>query len=314
MERGRRLEYLRAMGVESWERRNMPAPPMSELPAPAATPEPASAPALAAATLSPPETAASVRTEASLEASARSAAQPAPVKRGAPNLLSNPPQPPVTTGVSAAALSRIPIISAARAAEQPPAADVEAQWESLRAEVLGCTRCALHSTRTQGVFGVGNRRAEWLVIGEAPGAEEDRRGEPFVGRAGQLLNAMLKAIGLPREQVFIANVLKSRPPGNRDPKPDEVAACLPYLMRQIALLQPRLMLAVGRIAAQNLLATDMALGRLRGQVHHFGELNTPLIVTYHPAYLLRSPADKRKAWEDLKFARSTFQRLAAQEQ
>jgi uracil-DNA glycosylase len=179
--------------------------------------------------------------------------------------------------------------------------------------VLSCTKCALHSTRTQGVFGVGNRRAEWLVIGEAPGAEEDRRGEPFVGRAGQLLNAMLLAIGLPREQVFIANVLKSRPPSNRDPKPEEVGACLPFLMRQIALLQPRLMLAVGRIAAQNLLATDMALGRLRGQVHYFGELNTPLIVTYHPAYLLRSPADKRKAWEDLKFARSTFQRLASQD-
>ena len=164
------------------------------------------------------------------------------------------------------------------------------------------------------MFGVGNRRAEWLVIGEAPGAEEDRRGEPFVGRAGQLLNAMLAAIGLPREQVFIANVLKSRPPNNRDPKPDEVAACLPYLMRQIALLQPRLMLAVGRIAAQNLLATDVPLGRLRGQLHSFGELNTPLIVTYHPAYLLRTPADKRKAWEDLKFARSTFQRLASQEE
>jgi len=193
-------------------------------------------------------------------------------------------------------------------------ADEAIQWEALRAEVLSCTRCQLHATRTQGVFGVGNPRADWLIIGEAPGAEEDRRGEPFVGRAGQLLNAMLKAIGLEREQVFIANVLKSRPPGNRDPKPDEVAACLPYLMRQIALLRPRLMLAVGRIAAQNLLATDMALGRLRGQVHTFGELNTPLIVTYHPAYLLRSPADKRKAWEDLKFARSTFQRLASQDQ
>ena len=190
---------------------------------------------------------------------------------------------------------------------------VEAQWDSLRAEVLGCSKCALHTTRTQGVFGVGNRRADWLIIGEAPGAEEDRQGEPFVGRAGKLLNAMLLSLGLPREHVFIANVLKSRPPGNRDPKPDEVAACLPYLMRQIALLKPKLMLAVGRIAAQNLLATDMPLGRLRGQVHTFGELNTPLIVTYHPAYLLRTPADKRKAWEDLKFARSVFRRLAAQE-
>jgi uracil-DNA glycosylase family 4 len=149
-----------------------------------------------------------------------------------------------------------------------------------------------------------------MVVGEAPGAEEDRRGEPFVGRAGHLLDAMLHAIGLNRgTNVYIANVLKSRPPGNRDPKPEEVAACLPYLMRQIALLQPRLMLAVGRIAAQNLLSTDLSLGRLRGKVHHFGELNTPLIVTYHPAYLLRQPADKAKAWEDLKFARSVFRQL-----
>jgi uracil-DNA glycosylase len=149
-----------------------------------------------------------------------------------------------------------------------------------------------------------------MVIGEAPGAEEDRKGEPFVGRGGQLLDAMLRAIGLSRgTNVYIANVLKSRPPGNRDPKPDEVVACLPYLVRQIALLKPRLMLAVGRIAAQNLLSTDVPLGRLRGKVHHFGELNTPLIVTYHPAYLLRTPADKRKAWEDLKFARSVFRQL-----
>jgi uracil-DNA glycosylase len=183
-------------------------------------------------------------------------------------------------------------------------------WESLRSEVLACTKCSLHSSRTQGVFGVGSREAQWLVVGEAPGAEEDRRGEPFVGRAGHLLDAMLKAIGLSRgSNVYIANVLKSRPPGNRDPKPEEVSACLPYLMRQIELLRPRVMLAVGRIAAQNLLSTDAPLGRLRGKVHHFGELNTPLIVTYHPAYLLRTPSDKRKAWEDLKFARSVFQGL-----
>ena len=180
-------------------------------------------------------------------------------------------------------------------------------WESLRSEVLACTKCSLHSSRTQGVFGVGNRQAQWLVVGEAPGAEEDRRGEPFVGRAGHLLDAMLRAIGLSRaNNVYIANVLKSRPPGNRDPKPEEVAACLPYLMRQIELLRPRVMLAVGRIAAQNLLATDAPLGRLRGKVHYFGEFNTPLIVTYHPAYLLRTPGDKRKAWEDLKFARQVF--------
>ena len=193
---------------------------------------------------------------------------------------------------------------------EPVSGDLAARWGALRSEVAGCTRCALHATRTQGVFGVGYQQADWLVIGEAPGVEEDRKGEPFVGRAGQLLDAMLRAIGLSRtSNVYIANVLKSRPPGNRDPKPEEVAACLPYLLRQIELLKPRLMLAVGRIAAQNLLSTDLALGRLRGKVHHFGELNTPLVVTYHPAYLLRNPADKRKVWEDLKFARRVFRQL-----
>lgn len=192
-----------------------------------------------------------------------------------------------------------------------PDALAAASWEQLRSEVLHCTRCPLHLTRTQGVFGVGPKRSDWLVIGEAPGAEEDRRGEPFVGAAGQLLDAMLRAIGLDRTRnVYIANVLKSRPPGNRDPKPEEVAACLPFLVRQIALLQPKIMLAVGRIAAQNLLGTDTPLGRLRGRVHYFGELNTPLVVTYHPAYLLRTPGDKRKAWEDLKFARKLYQQLA----
>jgi uracil-DNA glycosylase len=183
-------------------------------------------------------------------------------------------------------------------------------WPGLREQVAACTACELCKTRTQTVFGVGNQQAEWLVIGEAPGAEEDRQGEPFVGRAGQLLNAMLLAIGLPRETVFIANILKCRPPGNRDPKPDEVSKCLPFLSQQVALLKPKMLLAVGRIAAQNLLATDAPLARLRGRLHHFGEAGTPLVVTYHPAYLLRTPSDKRKAWEDLKFARATCARLA----
>lgn len=182
-------------------------------------------------------------------------------------------------------------------------------WQRLEADVAACTACSLHTTRTKPVFGVGNRAAEWLIVGEAPGLEEDRQGEPFVGRAGNLLNAMLAAIGLPREQVFIANVLKSRPPNNRDPRPEEVAACLPFLHRQIALLQPRIILVVGRIAAQNLLATDTPIGRLRSQVHAFGATRIPLVVTYHPAYLLRSPGEKRKAWEDLKLARSVFAAL-----
>jgi uracil-DNA glycosylase len=212
-------------------------------------------------------------------------------------------QPAAAPAAAAPAAAAPPRVTA-----PPPGAASTAGWERLRQEVRDCTRCALHTSRTQGVFGVGPERCDWLVIGEAPGAEEDRRGEPFVGAAGQLLDAMLKAIGLDRRSnVYIANVLKSRPPGNRDPKPEEVAACLPFLERQIQLLQPKIMLAVGRIAAQNLLGTDTPLGRLRGQVHRFGA--TPLVVTYHPAYLLRTPSDKRKAWEDLKFARSVYQDL-----
>jgi uracil-DNA glycosylase len=188
----------------------------------------------------------------------------------------------------------------------PPRPVSDLGWAELRAAVAGCTRCPLSATRTQTVFGVGSVEATWLIVGEAPGAEEDRQGEPFVGRAGQLLNAMLRAIGLQREQVFIANVLKCRPPRNRDPAPLEAAQCLPYLEQQIALLKPRIMLAVGRISAQNLLKTDLSLGRLRGQVHHFGVSRVPLVVTYHPAYLLREPAEKRKAWEDLQFAREVY--------
>ena len=188
-----------------------------------------------------------------------------------------------------------------------PRVDASADWQLLQDEVSACVKCGLAATRTRTVFGVGNPHADWLVIGEAPGAEEDRQGKPFVGAAGKLLDAMLQAIGLSREQnVFVANMLKCRPPGNRDPKAEEIAACLPYLMRQIAAIKPKLILAVGRIAAQSLLATDVPLGRLRGRVHRFGPLSTALIVTYHPAYLLRSPAEKRKAWEDLKFARDYF--------
>jgi len=173
------------------------------------------------------------------------------------------------------------------------------EWDALGAAVAACRACGLCETRTQTVFGVGDRRAALLVIGEAPGADEDREGEPFVGRAGQLLNRMLAAIGLPRQQVYIANILKCRPPGNRDPRPEEVLRCQPYLMRQIALIGPRIILAVGRISAQTLLGTDLPLGRLRGRWLDFGADAIPLRVTYHPAYLLRSPDQKAKAWEDL---------------
>ncbi len=181
-------------------------------------------------------------------------------------------------------------------------------WACLRREVVECTRCELHATRTQGVLGVGDVNADWLIIGEAPGADEDRLGEPFVGQAGKLLDAMLAAIGLKRgEDVFIANVLKSRPPGNRDPKPDEVAACLPYLERQIELIRPKLILALGRFAAQSLLASTESIARMRGRQHAYQ--GVPLIVTYHPAYLLRNLPDKAKAWDDLCMAKAVMERL-----
>ena len=184
-------------------------------------------------------------------------------------------------------------------------------WSTLEAEVRQCQSCGLCATRSQTVFGVGDRQARWLVVGEAPGADEDRQGEPFVGRAGKLLNPMLQAIGLRREQVYIANILKCRPPDNRDPAPAEAATCRPFLERQIALLQPRIILAVGRIAAQNLLATDTPIGKLRGRIHSFGSARIPLVVTYHPAYLLRSPREKRKAWDDLRLARRALTHPAA---
>jgi len=193
----------------------------------------------------------------------------------------------------------------------PPLTDLEhADWDTLAAAVSACTRCALHQTRTQTVFGTGARDADLLVIGEAPGADEDRQGEPFVGRAGQLLNAMLAAIGLARNTVYIANILKCRPPGNRDPNPEETLCCTPYLERQIALLRPRAVLAVGRIAAQHLLQSDQPIGRLRGRILDFGAGKTPVVATYHPAYLLRSPQAKSKAWQDLCLVR----RLISEEQ
>ncbi|WP_020396714.1 uracil-DNA glycosylase [Thiolinea disciformis] len=181
-------------------------------------------------------------------------------------------------------------------------------WLSLEQSVSQCELCNLHKTRQRTVFGIGNQQASWMVIGEAPGAEEDRQGEPFVGRAGQLLNNMLAAIGLVREQIYIANILKCRPPNNRDPKPDEALLCRGYLERQIALVQPKLILVVGRIAAHNLLNTTQSLAKLRGQRHDLPHTQIPVVVTYHPAYLLRQPLDKRKAWQDLQFARQTLAR------
>lgn len=183
------------------------------------------------------------------------------------------------------------------------------EWQTLRTAVAGCQACGLDRTRTQTVFGVGNVNAELMVIGEAPGFYEDQKGEPFVGRAGQLLDEMLQAIELDRTQVYIANILKCRPPNNRDPQPEEVASCTPFLLKQIALIKPKLLLAVGRIAGHFLLNTKNSLGQMRGKVHEYGALKTPLIITYHPAYLLRSPSDKGKAYRDLLMARELIEKI-----
>jgi uracil-DNA glycosylase family 4 len=224
------------------------------------------------------------------EADEQADADPAPPELAAQT---TPCEPPETSGPRLARPDR-------KTSEGAPVADPAGMdWDLLSRAVSSCRACELHATRTRTVFGVGNREADLMIIGEAPGADEDRQGEPFVGRAGQLLNLMLQAIGLKREQVYIANILKCRPPGNRDPRPGEALRCKPYLMRQIALIQPQVLLSVGRISAQNLLETDTPIGRLRGRWREFGPDRTPLMVTYHPAYLLRSPEQKSKTWKDL---------------
>jgi uracil-DNA glycosylase family 4 len=227
--------------------------------------------------------------------------QPADPGRGVTPAIAAPPAVAATPATSAAS----------------PRSDVASMsWPALRAAVAGCRACGLCESRRQTVFGVGNPRAHWMIVGEAPGEQEDLRGEPFVGPAGQLLDAMLRALGLtradapPAQQVYIANTLKCRPPRNRNPQPDELARCEPYLQRQIALVQPKIILAMGRFAVQSLLRTDEAIGRLRGRVHRYQ--NVPLVVTYHPAYLLRNLVDKARAWDDLCLAAATLQQAAQQ--
>ena len=187
------------------------------------------------------------------------------------------------------------------AAESSPAARV---LHTVDERVRTCMKCELHRTRTRTVFGAGRSDAQCMFIGEAPGADEDARGEPFVGRAGRLLDAMLAAIGLERRDVYVANIVKCRPPRNRDPDPDEIAACSEYLKLQIEAVSPRVLVAVGRVAAQSLLATTRPVGQLRGREYPYGENRLPVLVMYHPAYLLRSPLEKRKAWDDLVRLRS----------
>lgn len=215
-----------------------------------------------------------------------------------------------TDAVQSAVTHDLPPLPTAQllAADDRAAQVVAMNWQQLKSAVAACTSCVLHKQRRQAVFGVGDERAEWLFVGEGPGAEEDARGEPFVGQAGKLLDNMLAAIELKRGgNVYIANVVKCRPPGNRTPEPAEANACEPYLARQIALIKPRLIIALGKVAAQNLLGTEATIASLRGRAHAYR--GTPLIVTYHPAYLLRNLTDKAKAWEDLCFAVHTMQAL-----
>ncbi len=217
---------------------------------------------------------------------------PAPAVAEAPAVLRAPSRPAVPATQAPAAPVHL------RTTGDRPAGIDGMGWDELAQAVAGCQACGLCGTRSNTVFGVGPQRADWMVVGEAPGENEDAQGEPFVGQAGKLLDNMLRAIGLDRRRnVYIANVLKCRPPGNRNPEPQEVAQCEPFLRRQVELLQPRIILAMGRFAVQSLLQTQEPVGRLRGRVHRYQDV--PLVVTYHPAYLLRNLPDKAKAWADL---------------
>ncbi len=212
-----------------------------------------------------------------------------------------PPRP----AVAPPAARSIPAPAPAPAAPLPRIVTDNMDWDALEQAIRACTGCPLHARRTQAVPGVGDRQADWLFVGEGPGAEEDQRGEPFVGQAGKLLDAMLAAIGLSRgNNVYIANAVKCRPPGNRTPEAAEIAACQPYLERQIALIQPRIIVALGRPAAQSLLGEELKINAARGRL--FDHAGIPVVVTYHPAYLLRNPQDKPKVWEDLCFARAAL--------
>lgn len=220
---------------------------------------------------------------------------------------SAPPEPPTHVPVTDRPDAKFHERAPAQVPTTPPAARVlPADWQGLQQTVAGCTACKLCRTRNQTVFGVGSKTAPLMVIGEGPGADEDAQGFPFVGRAGKLLDEMLKGIGRSRNEadpakaVYIANVVKCRPPANRDPESEEVEACRPYLDAQIEHVKPKLIVALGRIAAQRLLSSDAPLSKLRGPQHEYGERRTPVLITYHPAYLLRSPGEKAKSWADLK--------------
>lgn len=283
-----RRAYLQAMGVQPWVRRELDA-------------------SVTEAEVAPVAASAPPAVEKIVEVVAKETAVPASVEA---NIAQSPSvaSPDVGSAVSTdqAAPSETgprlsPAVSLTTPSSEPTTAISTLDWDALQTSVAQCTACELHATRNQTVFGSGNRNADWMIIGEAPGEEEDRQGEPFIGRAGQLLNNMLRATGLSREQVYIANVIKCHPPGDRNPHVDEISQCFGYLQRQIELVQPKLILVVGRVAAHALLKVNAPLGDLRGQVHRFADV--PLVVTYHPAYLLRKPSEKAKSWSDLRLAR-----------
>lgn len=229
-------------------------------------------------------------------------------RRAAPSAAPTAPEVPASQAPAVVAVPRP--VAPVQDVTETPATDPAAAWPALHAQIAACTACGLSRTRTHTVPGVGDRQADWMVIGEAPGAEEDARGEPFVGPAGKLLDAMLHAVGRSRRRgVYITNIVKCRPPNNRDPAPQEAQACAGFLQRQIALVEPKLILAVGKVAAHNLLGRDDPVGRLRGQVWQW-QGRVPVVVTYHPAYLLRSPLEKRKVWDDLCLAQDVLERSA----
>lgn len=233
---------------------------------------------------------------------------PVPVQAPVPSPA--PAPAPVRMSRPVAAVAEVNLLSAPRPLAARPSGVAAMDWPALREAVAGCEACGLCRGRQNTVFGVGHEQAQWMIIGEAPGEQEDRQGEPFVGKAGQLLDNMLRAVGLtraeagPEQQVYIANVLKCRPPMNRNPEPQEVAQCEPFLKRQVELVAPKLILAMGRFAVQSILQTGEPIGRLRGRVHAYQ--GVPVVVTYHPAYLLRNPADKARSWDDLCLAREVL--------
>jgi uracil-DNA glycosylase family 4 len=304
----RQQAMLREMGIRLW------LPPAQA----------AEARAAAEAAVPAAESAAAARPPGAVPRAVPAASPAFPPVSAAPSAHAPPPAAAVAS-VAAAAPSSAGTTAPARGPAPPAAARgavvelgprpvgvEQMDWAALRAAVAGCTACGLCRGRTNTVFGVGHESAHWMLVGEAPGQQEDQQGEPFVGKAGQLLDNMLRSVGLtradapPEQQVFIANVLKCRPPGNRNPEPPEVAQCEPFLKRQVALVRPKMILAMGRFAVQSLLQTQDAIGRLRGRVHRYE--GVPLVVTYHPAYLLRNPLDKARSWEDLCLAREVFER------